>query len=87
MQTPPRPPPGPLVAPPAPRRIRGANAGFAGPAGLIGPARPRVLMPPLIFGNGGVPPPGGGPARSRSRSRTQKQKQQKRKQKQTRKQK
>ena len=81
MQTPPRPPPAPLVPPPAPRRIRGANAGFAGPA------RPRVVMPPLIFGNGGVPPPGGGPARSRSRSRTQKQKQQKRKQKQTRKQK
>jgi hypothetical protein len=83
MQTPPRPPPGPLVAPPAPRRNRAgpANARFAGPA------RPRVLVPPLIFGNGGMPPPGGEPARSRSRSRTQKQKQQKRKQKQTRKQK
>ena len=78
MQTPPRPPPAPLVPPPAPRRIRGANAGFAGPA------RPRVVMPPLIFGNGGVPPPGGGPARSRSRK--QKQRKQ-RKQKQTRKQK
>lgn len=83
MQTPPRPPPAPLVAPPAPRRIRAgpANARFAGPA------RPRVLVPPLIFGNGGMPPPGGEPARSRSRSRSQKQKQQKRKQKQTRKQK
>lgn len=80
MQTPPRPPPGPLVAPPAPRRNRAgpANARFAGPA------RPRVLVPPLIFGNGGMPPPGGEPARSRSRK--QKQRKQ-RKQKQTRKQK
>jgi hypothetical protein len=69
MQTPPRPPPGPLVAPPAPRRIRGANAGFAGPA------RPRVLVPPLIFGNGGMPPPGGEPARSRKQRKQRKQKQ------------
>jgi hypothetical protein len=69
MQTPPRPPPAPLVPPPAPRRPRAA-AGVAGPAGV------RVLMPPLVFGNGS--PPGGGPARSRKQTR--KQKQQKRKQ-------
>ena len=75
MQTPPRPPPAPLVPPPAPRRPRAApaNAGVAGP---IAPARVRVLMPPLVFGNGS--PPGGGPARSRKQTR--KQKQQKRKQ-------
>jgi hypothetical protein len=81
MQTPPRPPPAPLVPPPAPRRPRAApaNAGVVGP---VGGGRGRVVMPPLIFGNGS--PPGGEPARSRSRK--QKQRKQ-RKQKQTRKQK
>jgi len=71
-RTPPRPPPRPLVPPPAPVRPRAA--GVAAPAG-----RGRVLMPPLIFGNGS--PPGGGPARSRKqrkqRKQTRKQKQQK----------
>ena len=73
MQTPPRPPPAPLVPPPAPIRPRAGG-------------RPRALIPPLIFGNGGVPPPGGEPTRSRSRKqrqrKQQKQKQQTRKQKQ-----
>ena len=57
---PPRPPP--LAPPPLP--IRGRAVG-----------RPRVLVPPLIFGNGGVPPPGGGPARSRKQRKQRKQKQ------------
>ena len=67
---PPRPPP--LAPPPLP--IRGRAVG-----------RPRVLVPPLICGTGGVPPPGGGPARSRSRK--QKQRKQRKQRKQTRKQK
>jgi len=75
-QTPPRPPPPPRPPspPPAPRRPRAAGGVAPAPAG-----RGRVLMPPLIFGNGS--PPGGGPARSRKqrkqRKQTRKQKQRK----------
>ena len=71
--TPPRPPPRPLVPPPAP--VRPAAGGVA----AVGRGRPRVVVPPLVFGNGS--PPGGGPTRSRKqrkqRKQTRKQKQQK----------
>ena len=74
-RTPPRPPPRPLVPPPAPVRPRAAG----GVAGVGVAPRPRVVLPPLVFGNGS--PPGGGPTRSRKqrkqRKQTRKQKQQK----------